>query len=81
MSSKATFKSHDAWLNRLVKQTNDIMYSADGAYFQGWALSQLDYVHSEAHKSIGRLVRAINNGNMEVSVAKMVYVGLLTESD
>lgn len=53
-----------------------VMYSAEGAMFQEWALSNLDLKGSVAHQSIGRLVTAINNGYKSVTEAKSEFVSL-----
>lgn len=54
-----------------------VMYSAEGARFQEVAISMLDAKGSEAHKSIGKLVTAINNNQITYADAMAQYVSLL----
>lgn len=65
------------YVQQVKAQSSEVMYTFDGARFQEEALSQLDYAHSFAHESIGRLVRAINNGQLDRDLAETIYVNLL----
>lgn len=51
-------------------------YSSVGAYFQEYALANLDSKGSIAYRSIGRLVTAINTGVMTLDLATAIYNGL-----
>jgi hypothetical protein len=53
------------------------MYSPDGAQFQEYALNNLDYKGSAAHRAIGSLVTAINKHEMTVAEAKATFHSLL----
>ena len=55
-----------------------VMWSADGANFQEWAINNIDYKGSVAHKLIGSLVTAINNNNISVENAKAQFVAALS---
>lgn len=69
--------------NRLAaieaKKTSEVMYTAEGADFQEWALSMLDYKGSAAHKMIGSLVTAINNNVLTVKEARSQFVFALAK--
>lgn len=60
-------------------QTSPVMYSVDGARFQEYALSILDYKCSPAHMAIGHFVTAINNGKMTIGEATEAYRKLLAK--
>lgn len=68
-----------ARLQAVKNQTTEVMYSVAGATFQEWALNRIDYRGSEAHKSIGSLVTAINNNRMTVSEAQTRFTALLVK--
>lgn len=57
----------------------EVMYSAIGAEFQEWALSNLDCKGSIAHKSIGTLVTSINNNQISVENARNQFTALLSK--
>ena len=68
---------------RLAEVTNKqnstiVMWSADGANFQEWAINNLDHKNSVAHKLIGSLVTAINNNNISVENAKQQFIAALS---
>jgi hypothetical protein len=72
MSLKATLSARQSSV-----QSNVSMYSAEGASFQEWALSRIDFKGSVAHQSIGRLVTDINNKNISVADAKNDFLSKL----
>ncbi len=55
------------------------MYSVDGAKFQEYALSALDYKGSKAHQTIGSLVTSINKREISVADATSYYNSLLVK--
>lgn len=55
----------------------EVMYTAEGANFQEFALSNLDFKGSVAHKSIGKFVTMINNNEISVESAKSQFIALL----
>lgn len=57
---------------------NEVMYSAAGASFQEWAINNIDYKNSTAHKMIGSLVTAINNNRISVEDARNQFVAALS---
>jgi hypothetical protein len=64
-----------------AKQNNkpEVMYTVEGATFQEYALSNLDFKGSVAHKSIGTLVTAINNNQITVEAAKSQFIASLVK--
>lgn len=63
-----------------VRNNNQqVMYSAEGAQFQEWALNNLDSKGSAAHMMIGKLVTMINNNQISVSDAVAQYSALLVK--
>lgn len=68
------------WVKRINEnKASENMYSAAGASFQEWALRLLDSKGSMAHKSIGKFVTAINNGQMTIASAESAYFALLSK--
>lgn len=61
-----------------AKKNNEVMYSVEGAQFQEYAISILDFKGSAAHKMIGSLVTAINNKQISVSEATARYQAALS---
>ena len=57
----------------------EVMYSVNGAKFQEYALSVLDAKGSEAHRSIGHFVTAINNDKITIVEAIAQYSALLSK--
>ncbi len=59
-------------------QTSEVMYSAEGAKFQEFAISNLDFKGSSAHKMIGGLVTDINNNRISVNEATAKFIAALS---
>lgn len=64
-------------LSQVMSKSTVVMFSAEGASFQEWALRKLDLKGSVAHQSIGKFVTAINNSKMTIGDAERAFVALL----